>query len=317
MENTAGNITVRVERREKPGIRHAARGREAQPGDIRIEEDGGMTTVRAGPADGATVDIDVVLPYGVYIEASTTKGSISSSGLIFRARFTTDTGDLRIVAPWSLTRAVLTSLQEPREFVHPRRLLRGRRSSVAGLWGWTSDEQERDTCCEIRISGRRPGKVELVDMPPPSDSPVKLPQQASAVLDAILGGGLMVAPAKAAPASAPVGPPAADREGMPVFQSGVGLVNLAVTVYNSDGHPATGLRPDEFEVLEDGLPQQLIAVTTGETEVNLALLLDLGLSPFGGRTFLEEAERHFLEVKRPQDRAAVYALKNSSTWAPG
>jgi Ca-activated chloride channel family protein len=43
----------------------------------------------------------------------------------------------------------------------------------------------------------------------------------------------------------------------PVFRTGVDLVNLGVTVVDRRGALVTDLQPDDFEVLEDGRPQQI------------------------------------------------------------
>jgi hypothetical protein len=152
IENRFGNIAVRVERRDKVDIRHTARGRASLPGDIQVEGEGGEVSVRAQPDAAAAVDIDVTLPYGVELVASTTKGSITFVGVIFRARLVTEDGDIRVTTPWTITRLVVTSRQAPRVFSQPANLIL-RASSDGGGWGRMSDEAVLATPRSDRTAG--------------------------------------------------------------------------------------------------------------------------------------------------------------------
>ena len=62
------------------------------------------------------------------------------------------------------------------------------------------------------------------------------------------------------------------------FRTGVDLVHFGVTVVDKQGRPVSGLRADDFEVLENGKPQNLKFFTVGEPEaappMHLGLLLD-------------------------------------------
>jgi VWFA-related protein len=124
---------------------------------------------------------------------------------------------------------------------------------------------------------------------------VRSPSEASAVLDALLRG------AGGEKATAPA-------DGTPRFVSDVRLVNLSVSVYDRGGRPITGLKPDQFEVLESGAAQKVAVAGSEEVPFNLALLLDLSGSTIRDRRAMKEAARRFVGVTRPQDRIAVYAL---------
>jgi VWFA-related protein len=81
-------------------------------------------------------------------------------------------------------------------------------------------------------------------------------------------------------------------------------------VFDRQGHPATGLRPEDFEVFEDGVRQAIRAAGSEEAPFNLALLLDLSGSTRRERSAMKAAARRFVEIARPHDRVAVYAMAN-------
>jgi Ca-activated chloride channel family protein len=72
-----------------------------------------------------------------------------------------------------------------------------------------------------------------------------------------------------------------------------------------------GLGPEDFEVVEDGVRQKVAVAASEEIPFNLVLLLDFSTSALRSRSVLEQAARGFLEIARPQDRVAVYALADS------
>lgn len=310
IENTSGDVTIRVERRDKPDIRTRARGRSALPGDVRVEERDGDTFVRAQAADGAVVDLEVVLPYDMALEVSTLTGSLSLTGLVFRARLATETGEVHVTAPWAVTRVIITSVQPPARF-SPSRKLPGRRNSADGHWGWVSQEEPGrkwyGSIADLRISGGRPRFIELLDMAPAPDSPIKLSEQATTILDAIQGGSVAAKTMRRPAESTPAPPPPHRLDG-PVFVSDVRMVNLDVAVYDARGGPAAGLTPADFEVLEDGVAQELAHAAGGEAEFNLALLLQVGPYRLANRALLEQAAREVVAIASPQDRVAIYTM---------
>lgn len=62
----------------------------------------------------------------------------------------------------------------------------------------------------------------------------------------------------------------------PIFKSGVDLVNIGVTVVDRKGGLVTTLTADDFEILEDGKRQTLVAFARGDQEAS-APELHLGL----------------------------------------
>jgi len=131
---------------------------------------------------------------------------------------------------------------------------------------------------------------------------VRSPSEAAAVLDALLRG-------VAEPAGVAAGrKPSASPEGLPTFVSDVRMVTLSVSVYDRNGRPATGVKPDQFQVYEDGVQQRVSSAGSEETPFNLVLLLDLSGSTLRDRAAMREAARGFVGIARPQDRVAVCAL---------
>ncbi len=61
------------------------------------------------------------------------------------------------------------------------------------------------------------------------------------------------------------------------FKAGVDLVHFSVVVTDKQGSPITGLRPDDFEVMEEGKPQAISYFTEGDPADNPAEVLPLRL----------------------------------------
>ena len=99
------------------------------------------------------------------------------------------------------------------------------------------------------------------------------------------------------------------------FSSGVNIVEVYAAATTSDGNPVTGLRREDFTVLEDGRPQTVTAFAEGDFPLSVAIAVDRSfsmaprrgsgrpqlMSPGGGaRTFLSEL--------RPQDESMIVAI---------
>jgi Ca-activated chloride channel family protein len=88
----------------------------------------------------------------------------------------------------------------------------------------------------------------------------------------------------------------------------VKLVNLFVTVTDPNGAPVSSLKKDDFELLEDHLPQK-IAVFDRQSELPLSIVLaiDASLSTKKDlRLELESARRFAHSILRPVDRLSLY-----------
>jgi Ca-activated chloride channel homolog len=97
-------------------------------------------------------------------------------------------------------------------------------------------------------------------------------------------------------------PLARGSQQVPVFRTGVDLVNVGVTVLNKKGQLVTGLTAEDFEVFEDGRKQTVryFAAGTGtdqaHAEMHLGLLLDVSESMGEDIRFTRTAAIKFLNT---------------------
>ena len=93
------------------------------------------------------------------------------------------------------------------------------------------------------------------------------------------------------------------------FTSGVNVVEVYASVVDAKGQPVRGLTRDDFEVLEDGVPQPLAAFTAGDFPLTAAVALDRSFS-MAGRPLAaaKTAAKAFLQALRPTDESLVLAI---------
>jgi len=100
--------------------------------------------------------------------------------------------------------------------------------------------------------------------------------------------------------------------GQPAFRADVHLVNVGFSVRDSQGKLVTNLTADDFEVLEDGVPQK-IAFFARSVDVPLTLGLAVDMSGSQG-SFLKPHERDLRTFLRaaltPKDRAFLLVFGN-------
>jgi Ca-activated chloride channel homolog len=83
------------------------------------------------------------------------------------------------------------------------------------------------------------------------------------------------------------------------------LVSLPVIVSDREGRYVPNLRPDDFQVFEDGVEQQVAHFATVETPFTVALLLDTSGSARLRLQEIQEAAAGFVKHLRPDDRVAL------------
>lgn len=330
IENTAGRIDVRtVMGAEGVHLHVSSPTRDLRPADVYRSSTPGQILIRCQPTDGARIDIEVSLPHTVRLEAKTAGGPISVTGLLLDANLMTETGDLRIATPWELMRLRVLSQKEPRNVLSPKiagvQFSEGWKDQYWALANSRADTRARfgdpiiagwrgvweGVFGSFQIEATAPGQLELVDLPVPKDSWVRLPSEAQSVLESIRKPVRRPKPATEAGSPPPSPPPRGERGDEPVFSSDVRLVTLSIPVYDRQGHPVPGLAPGDFEVLEDGAPQKVAFARSEEAPFNLVLLLDLSKSTVNSRALMMRAARNFVEITRPHDRIAIYALANT------
>ncbi|MFL6468639.1 MAG: VWA domain-containing protein [Pyrinomonadaceae bacterium] len=88
------------------------------------------------------------------------------------------------------------------------------------------------------------------------------------------------------------------------------LVNLNVRVMTRDAKVPSGLNlsKNDFQILEDGVDQEISFFTTTEEPFDLVLLLDFSGSTREKRGLIKKAAQRFVEFARPNDRIAVVAF---------
>jgi VWFA-related protein len=97
----------------------------------------------------------------------------------------------------------------------------------------------------------------------------------------------------------------------PVFSTRVEMVRVDVLV-TRDGHPVAGLRPEDFEVRDNGVLQQVTLVSLEEVPLDVVLTVDLSASVDGERlAHLRAAGRALLDGLRPDDQAALIAFNHA------
>ena len=91
------------------------------------------------------------------------------------------------------------------------------------------------------------------------------------------------------------------------------LVSVPAVVTDSSGHPVSGLKPENFRIIEDGQPQTIANFGTTETPFEIALLLDTSGSTRDDVALIRAAANSFIEALRPGDRVGVVAFNTSQT----
>ena len=89
------------------------------------------------------------------------------------------------------------------------------------------------------------------------------------------------------------------------------MVTVPAVVTDRMGHPVSGLRADNFVVLEDGKPQRVTNFATTETPFEIALLLDTSGSTRDELGLIRDAANSFVNALRPGDRVGIVAFNNA------
>jgi VWFA-related protein len=93
------------------------------------------------------------------------------------------------------------------------------------------------------------------------------------------------------------------------------LVSVPAVVTDSAGHPLSGLKPENFRLVEDGQPQTIANFGTTETPFEIALLLDTSGSTRDDVALIRAAANSFIAALRPGDRVGVVAFNTAKTVA--
>jgi Ca-activated chloride channel family protein len=101
----------------------------------------------------------------------------------------------------------------------------------------------------------------------------------------------------------------AQGEAIARFSSGVQAVEVYATVTDAAGEPVTGLKADDFQIVDDRNPQSITTFAEGAFPLTVALGVDRSLSMRGEPLRLARAAAQgFLRELRPGDRSMVVAI---------
>lgn len=93
------------------------------------------------------------------------------------------------------------------------------------------------------------------------------------------------------------------------FTSGVNLVEVYASVTDAQGAAISGLTQADFELRENGDPQQITTFAAGDFPLSVALAVDRSFSMSGTRVALaKSAAQAFLAELRAEDEAMVLAV---------
>src|SRR5580704_6351162 len=93
------------------------------------------------------------------------------------------------------------------------------------------------------------------------------------------------------------------------------LVNVLTSVQDADGHPILDLPKESFQILEEGVPQEITRFEAETSQpLDLALMMDTSLSTTKELKFETETAAHFIhQVVRPTDRLSVFEFSDEVT----
>ena len=317
VNNPAGSVFARVTNVTEVRVGQSGPKGQLRRGDTEITKQmgGELTLINCRSTDSKPIRLVVDLPYGTDLEVQTRTGGIVLSGMVGRADLSTESGDIRLTVPWGATRLSVDSSRAPQQYIVPEgfAFTAGARRSRGDRETWQMQDNldpSQVTYSRVHVRAQSPGKIILANAPIPSDFPVKLPWQAPAILQDLLGmPGRPDGPADAEhaaphPPRGSSGPEIGDVR----FTADVRMVNLMVSATGRSGGAIEGLAKDQFQIFEDGKPQEISSIRSEEVPFNLALLLDWSGSTEQDRQAMLDAAKGFVTIARPQDRVAVYAM---------
>jgi Ca-activated chloride channel family protein len=94
------------------------------------------------------------------------------------------------------------------------------------------------------------------------------------------------------------------------------LVEVPVIITDKTGKPVLNLKQGNFQLYEDGKPQDILEFATTAAPFEVALLLDTSGSTRSDLALIQRAAASFIDSLRPGDRVALIAF-NQNMKAPG
>lgn len=103
------------------------------------------------------------------------------------------------------------------------------------------------------------------------------------------------------------------KDGEGIIRINSDLVNVVVTIGERPSNASLDLKPEDFEIFEDGASQEIANFSrTADQPLKMVMLFDTSYSVAQRLNFERRAAARFFErVIRPQDRAAVFSVSTS------
>ena len=98
-----------------------------------------------------------------------------------------------------------------------------------------------------------------------------------------------------------------------VIRTDTQLVSVPAVVTDGTGRPLSGLKADNFQILEDGQPQAIANFGTTDAPFEIALLLDTSGSTREDVGLIKQAANSFVSALRTGDRVGVVAFNQAQT----
>jgi Ca-activated chloride channel family protein len=93
--------------------------------------------------------------------------------------------------------------------------------------------------------------------------------------------------------------------GVPTFQSATEIVNLTLSVTDGSKRYVAGLGRRDFEILEDGVPQDVMLFSHGAAPLSVAILIDGSTSMGSKLPFVRTAALDLIRSLRPEDEVEI------------
>jgi Ca-activated chloride channel family protein len=97
----------------------------------------------------------------------------------------------------------------------------------------------------------------------------------------------------------------------------VELVMVNVSVSDSENHPLTDLKPENFQIFEDKVEQQIRYFSSEATPVSLGIVFDISHSMERKLDFAKDAAVRFLQTGTPEDEYFLVEFSSRATLAEG
>src|ERR1051326_4579041 len=111
-----------------------------------------------------------------------------------------------------------------------------------------------------------------------------------------------------------------DNEAEPILRSSINLVTIYASVSDHSGHFVDGLKPDDFEIYDNGTRQQIEFFSKEERPLSVGIVFDISASMKERMDRSTEAVRHFLDMQCKDDEfflltfnTAVYLSRDYTT----